>query len=77
MASRNLLAIDKLQEFKDWLVRQGFSIKPCKGQYEVLRWKGPKGRPLPIVFRQAASKVHLTCNHEAAQYVREWLRTKK
>ena len=77
MANRNTLAISKLEEFKEWLISEGFKMIKPKGVYEVLRWKSDgKGEAMPIVFK-AKSRVHLSCNESAARFVRVWLRHKQ
>lgn len=81
MAARNLLHISKLEEFKLWLEKNyGCVIEPCKGAFEVLRWKnsqdsGYKG-VMPIIFN-GKSKEHYSCNESAARYVRKFIKESK
>lgn len=76
MAHRSLLHRNSLDSFKCWLVDNNIKIKENKGSFEVLRWLGEKGRPMPIIFDRHGGD-HYTCNHEAVKYVRKWLEEKK
>ena len=77
MARRDLLHKTKLKEFRDWLERNGLSVLPPVGDYEVLRWKGVAGHPMPIVFDRHEGTGHYTCNRSAERYVQNWLWQRK
>lgn len=58
MSKRSLLHKSKLQDFKDWLIKDGWTLKDTKGIYEVLRAIKPnKKRPL-IIYDKLVSKEH-------------------
>ena len=60
MANRHMLHISKLEDFKDWLVKDGWKIEEPKGIYEVLRARNA-GRKNPlIVYTKADAKEHLS-----------------
>ena len=60
MANRHTLHISKLEDFKKWLVKDGWEIEEPKGIYEVLRAR-TYGRQNPlIVYSKADAKEHLT-----------------
>ena len=59
MANRHTLHISKLEDFKEWLVKDGWEIEEPKGIYEVLRAR-KYGRQNPlIVYTKADVKEHL------------------
>lgn len=72
MANRNTLHRSKLPEFEQWLRDKGFQLRKPKGHYEVLRWVGRPGRPMPIVFDRHKGD-HLTLNSQAEVYCTMWL----
>jgi len=76
MRSRHLLHRSKLEEFKQYLIDQGIEVLPNKGDYEVLRWKGLAGTPMPIVFDRHGGD-HFTTNGEASKYVFRWIKSKR
>ena len=60
MANRHTLHISKLEDFKNWLVKEGWEIEEPKGIYEVLRARKP-GRQNPlIIYTKADAKEHLS-----------------
>ena len=60
MANRHRLHISKLQEFEQWLLKDGWTIDKPKGVYEVLRAR-KSGRQNPlIVYQKANVKEHLS-----------------
>lgn len=60
MANRHTLHISKLEDFKKWLVKDGWEIEEPKGIWEVLRAR-KSGRQNPlIVYRKADAKEHLS-----------------
>ena len=77
MSYRGLLAKCKLEDFRVWLIAQGYYILAPKGDYEVLRWIGKPNRAMPIVFRTLGKTDHYTCNNAAAPFVRQWLKEQR
>ena len=60
MANRHTLHISKLEDFKEWLVKDGWEIEEPKGIYEVLRAR-KQGRQNPlIIYTKADAKEHLS-----------------
>lgn len=70
MAVRNLLHRSKLEDFKLWLGKRAL---PPVGEWEVMRWKGPPGKPMCVVFEQS-SPEHLSCNDAAVRDVLRFFR---
>ena len=78
MRSRNLLHSKDVERFKQWLIDKGYKLEKPKGFYEILRWKGNKGKPMPMVFRRYnGAQVHVTTNVTAEGYVRAFIREKR
>ena len=72
MADRCTLHIKHLEPLNQWL---GDLVEPCKGEYEVLRWRNVPGRPMCIIFRRGYEpKEHYTCNDAALWDVGRFLR---
>ena len=60
MADRSRLHISKLEDFKEWLVKDGWTIEEPKGTWEVLRArKADRQNPL-IVYSKKDAKEHLS-----------------
>lgn len=74
MANRHLLAVNKLDEFKDWLIQNGWKIEEPKGYYEVLRArKNTERLPLIIYERAKENLVHLSVSDWNAKYVAQFI----
>lgn len=74
MANRHKLHISKLEDFKKWLVKDGWEIEDPKGIYEVLRAR-KFGRINPlIVYRKAEVKEHLSIMDRDSGVVGAFLR---
>ena len=74
MANRHMLHISKLEDFKDWLVKDGWKIEEPKGIYEVLRARNA-GRKNPlIVYTKADAKEHLSLMDRDSGVVGAFLR---
>ena len=82
MANRHTLTPTRLDEFKTYLLSNGFSIEAPKGFYEVLR-ASKQGRKHPlIVYKRLTSNngtqlVHLTVMDRDMPIVRNFLSSKK
>ena len=60
MADRHRLHKNKLENFKQWLIGDGWEIEAPKGDYEVLRAR-KQGRKNPlIVYTKMDAKEHLS-----------------
>lgn len=74
MANRHTLHISKLEDFKKWLVKDGWEIEEPKGIYEALRArKAGKKNPL-IVYTKADAKEHLSLMDRDSGVVGAFLR---
>jgi len=73
MAVRNVLHRSKLEDLKKWL---GERALPPKGEWEVLRWRGEPGQPMRIIFDNAKSPEHLSCNDAAYPDVCKFINSK-
>lgn len=74
MANIHTLHISKLEDFKNWLVKEGWEIEEPKGIYEVLRAR-KQGRQNPlIVYTQAYAKEHLSVMDRNSGVVGAFLR---
>ena len=74
MANRHTLHISKLEDFKEWLVKDGWEIEEPKGIWEVLRAR-KSGRQNPLmVYRKADAKEHLSIMDRDSDVVGAFLR---
>lgn len=82
MAVRNCLSVSKLEDFKKWLVSDGFKIVETKSYYEVLRAvKDGRRNPL-IVYKRLSTVnekelVHYTVLDRDMGIVRAYLRDRR
>lgn len=80
-ANRNLLALNKIDEFAAWAEAQGFVRSDVVGEYEVLRLKRPGDQHTLIWYRREGGN-HATCQWKKAgsadpsALVRVWLRSR-
>ncbi|MDY4592596.1 MAG: hypothetical protein SO434_04255 [Eubacteriales bacterium] len=74
MANRHLLAVNKLEDFKQWLIRNGWHIEEPKNIYEVLRAR-KEGEKYPFIAYQRIKDnlVHLSLSDYNTKIVREYL----
>lgn len=76
MATRNILPINKLGEFEDFLERKGYMIlATSKNPYEVLRAK--KDSDTVIIYQKNGAKEHLSTMDKDYHLVREFIKTQK
>lgn len=74
MANRNTLALSKIDDFKSWLLANGWEIVECKGLYEILRARHPnRSKPL-IVYKRDSATVHATVQDSDFKIIRQFLR---
>lgn len=60
MADRCTLHKDKLEAFKEWLAKDGWTLQEPKGIYEVLRARKPDRKNPLIIYARADAKMHLS-----------------
>lgn len=76
MATRNILHISKLQEFKDFLETKGYMIvATSKNPYEVLR--AQKDGDTVIVYKKKDAKEHLSTMDKDYRLVREFIKSQR
>lgn len=73
MANRHLLHKSRLDEFREWLIAEGWQIYPCRDCYEVLRALSPKKKWF-IAYRKTEVKEHYTVRDEDMSVLRRFLR---
>ena len=72
MADRHTLHFSQLLEFKNWLIKNGWEIKPLsKSGYEVLR--AVKEKQWIIVYKKEDAKEHFSLTDNGRRYVGLWL----
>ena len=76
MANRCLLHKYKLEDFKNWLVKNNWTIEETKGEYEVLRARSIRNRVL-IAYRKLALKEHYTIADKDFPIIRDFLNNSK
>ena len=78
MANRHLLAVNKLEEFKNWLIENDWKIERTKGNYEVLRArKSTEKLPLIVYKKDKDGLVHLSVSDWNTKYVADFINSKK
>ena len=82
MANRHILSTTRLEEFKTYLLSNGYTLNAPKGSYEVLRASKP-GRKHPLIVYERLSNnagtelVHLTVMDRDMNVIRNFLHSKK
>lgn len=77
MADRHRLHISKLDDFKEWLVKDGWDIEEPKGTWEVIRAR-KSGRKNPlIVYTKMDAKEHLSVMDRDSGVIGAFLRDSK
>ena len=82
MANRNTLAVSKLEDFKIWLIFEGWKIVETKGYFEVLR-AVKEGRKNPLIVYKRLSTdngkelVHLSVLDRDIGVVNAYLRSRR
>lgn len=78
MANRHLLAVNKLEEFKNWLIENNWKIEKTKGNYEVLRArKSTEKLPLIVYKKDKDGLIHLSVSDWNTKYVYEFINDNK
>ncbi len=75
MARRNLLHKSKLEDFKNWLEFDGWTLEDTKGFYEVLR--ASKCKRKFILFSRLELKEHYSVRDADEGVVAAYIRNKK
>ncbi len=74
MANRHLLAVNKLEDFKQWLIKNGWNIEEPTNIYEVLRARKESEKyPLIVYKRIKDNLVHLSLSDYNSRIVRQYL----
>lgn len=78
MADRSTLHISKLDEFREWLIQDGWQMLPLSNNiYELLRAK-KQGKRFPlIVYKKDNAKEHLSLADRDMPIVEAFLRDSK
>ena len=77
MANRSRLHINKLEEFKEWLIKDGWEIGEPKGTWEVLRARKPSRKNPLIVYTKMDAKEHLSVMDRDSDVIGAFLRDYK
>ena len=75
MANRNRLHSNKLDAFRKWLIKTGWTIEEPKGIWEVLRAK-KAGRKNPLIVYQKMNKEHLSVLDRDIDVIKRFLQEK-
>lgn len=75
MANRNTLHSNKLDAFRKWLIKTGWTIEEPKGIWEVLRAK-KAGRQNPLIVYQKMNKEHLSVLDRDIDVIKRFLQEK-
>ena len=77
MANRSMLHISKLEDFKQWLVEDGWKIEATKGIWEVLRARKSGRRNPLIIFTKMDAKEHLSVMERDTGVIGAYLRDRR
>lgn len=76
MANRHTLHINAIDDFKKWLVCDGWELQTPKGYYEVIRAK--KGNRLFMAYRRLNNNLqHLSTTDKDARIIYAYIKSKK
>lgn len=75
MANRHTLHSNKLDAFRKWLIKTGWTIEETKGIWEVLRAK-KAGRQNPLIVYQKMNKEHLIVLDRDIDVIKKFLQEK-
>lgn len=77
MANRYTLAIAKLDDFKEWLAKDGWQIQEPTGDFEVFR-AVKQGRKHPLmIYKRMNAPMHLSVMERDMGVVRAYLRERR
>ena len=77
VARRNLLALSKIEAFKDYLQRTGWTLETVKGTYEILRARKPARKEPLLVFVRDSVKTHVSLLDKDVPIVWAFLNSEK
>lgn len=77
MASRNLLAIHKLDAFRAWLDEHGIEHRPTNANYQVLQVRIADDPRWHAIYQKIAAEVHLSVPGPLVPLVRQFVSEKK
>ena len=77
MANRHTLAISKLNDFQQWLIKNGWVVEPTKGFYEVLRARNINKKYPLIIYKKDSAIQHLTICDKYFYLVRDYINERK
>ena len=76
MANRHTLHINCIEDFKNWLVNDGWSIELPKDYYEVIR--ATNGKKHFIAYKRLRDNLqHLSTSDKDSYVVRAYINSKK
>jgi len=73
-SGRNLLHKNKINQFKEWLLKNGWEIQETKGFYEVLRAKHKDVKGPLIIYAKNDSKEHYIVMRKHFSIVKAFIR---
>ena len=77
MTDRSRLHITKLEDFKEWLIKDGWVIEEPKGTWEVLRARKENRRNPLIIYFKMNAKEHLSVMDRDSGVIGAFLRNYK
>lgn len=77
MAKRAILHKNKLDDFKKWLVEDGWKTERLKGNYEVLRARKQDHKHPLIIYDRNNANEHYTVLERDAGIISAYLNTRK
>ena len=76
MANRHKLHISKTEQFKNWLITNGWEILPLSDNpFEVIR--GKRHKRYLVIYRKARAKEHLSYADKDSDIVGQFLRERR
>lgn len=81
MRNRAMFSIEHLEPFKLYIVENGWTVLPTKGEYEVLRATHPDAKKPMLIYTRLATcsgkpPVHYTVYDESYVWTRRFIREK-
>lgn len=75
MAIRNMLHLNKMDDFQSWLILNGWTIVKAQGIFEVLR--GKKDKRTLIIYKKTNAKQHVTVRRNDFDIVFAYFKDRK
>ncbi len=73
--SRNVFHHKHLEPFKAWLLEKGFVEEKNKGDFEVLRVRKGKEKPVIFHYRYGSNQQHYTAQGHGLELFWQWKRS--